>query len=88
VSEPGATSRRTFLRQAARTIATGIGITLAIPSIARASTDSNEVCCKANCSLPGGGGCPSGQVKYLCNGSCGQYCTCHNNVGDCYTLVC
>jgi hypothetical protein len=88
VSDPGATSRRAFLRQAARTIAAGIGVTLAIPSIARAATDSNEVCCKANCSLPGGGGCLSGQVKYLCNGVCGQYCTCHNNVGDCYNLVC
>ena len=88
MSMSGATSRRRFLGQLGKTLATGLAIVFASPVMARADAQSNELCCKQNCSLPGGGGCPAGEVKYLCNGACGQYCTCHSNVGDCYTVVC
>jgi hypothetical protein len=74
------TSRRVFLRQATRALATGIGIAL-VPSIAQAS---QTTCCPASCTPPSP--CQGNKRKYICNGAC-DYCTCHLPVG-CYTIPC
>ncbi len=80
MSEDNGTSRRSFIRQAGKVLATGVGIAL-IPSVARAS---NTTCCPASCTPPMP--CTGDKVRYHCSGSC-RYCTCHLNVG-CYTIPC
>jgi hypothetical protein len=98
MSDPIVTDRRSFMRQALTTLAIGAGLAM-VPSVARSggqaegsqgtargqSVRSQVTCCPYDCNP--GHSCNPGKIRYLCQGTCPTYCTCHSNVG-CYTIPC
>lgn len=74
--------RRKFLKQLGAALGVAVGA-IALPSIAKATTDTTQ-CCRTNCTS-----CGAGTTPYFCNCIGDSYCACFSTSNPtCFSAPC